>query len=245
MTFLLAGGIAAKAQFKKGTRMAGTSIGNVFYNSGSSDISYTGITTGATSKTTSFGLSFIPSLGWFVSDNTAIGVTFNINPWSNKTTYTAELNGNTYEQDKLNGFNFGIGGFARNYFNSSSSFMPYGQFSLNLGMSTQSSSGFFYGGSGASAYKTTYSGKSSGGFFANSSLTLGMTKLLNSNTGLDLYAGYSFSYNKNTYKTNSTRDDGNNGSIDQTSVSNPTTKFTNHGFTLGAGFQIFLERKQK
>lgn len=233
------GEIAAHAQFKKGNRMFGSSIGSVFYNSGSSDISDPAIATGASSKNTSYGLSIIPSIGWFISDNTAIGVTLNVNPSGSKTSYTAESNGNTYQQDKLNGFNFGIGGFARNYFSSSSSFMPFGQVGLNMGMSTQTSSGFFYGGSGASAYKTAYTGKSSGGFFSNASLALGMTKLLNPNTGLDFYAGYSFSYTKNTYKTTTTRDDGNNGSIDQTGISNPTTKFTNHGFTLGAGFQIF------
>jgi hypothetical protein len=244
ISLLLMTGIAANAQFKKGGRMAGTTIGSAFYNSGSSDVADPAITNGLTSKNTSFGLSFIPSLGWFVSDNTAIGATLNINPTGNKTTYTAESNGNLYQQDKLNGFNFGIGGFARNYFNTSSSFMPFGQLSLNLGMSTKTSSGFFYGGSGASAYKTTYSGKSSGGFFSNASLALGMTKLLNPNTGLDFYTGYSFSYTKNTFKTNSTRDDGNNGTIDQTGVSNLITKFTNHGFTLGVGFQIFLDRKK-
>ena len=135
-----------------------------------------------------------------MSDNTAIGFTLNVNPSGSKNTYTAESNGNLYQQDKMNGFNFGMGGVARNYFGSSSSFMPFGQLSLNLGISKQTTSGFFYGGSGASAYKTAYSGKTSGGFFTNASLAMGMTKLLNPNTGLDFYAGYSFSYSKNTNK---------------------------------------------
>lgn len=222
--------------------MAGANIGSVFFNSGTSDVSFPAPTQGFTSKTTSFGISISPSMGWFITDHTAVGVSLSVNPSNNKITY--ESGGTTFQQDKSTTFNLGAGGFARNYFNSSSSFMPFGQVGLNLGLSTLNTSGFFYGGSGASIYKTTYDGKSSGGFFANASLLLGMTKLLSPHTGLDFYTGYNFSYNKNTVKTTTLRDDGNNGSIDLTSISEPTTKFTNHGFVLGIGFQIFLEPRK-
>ena len=75
-------------------------------------------------------------------------------------------------------------------------------------------------------------------------LLLGFTKLLNTNTGLDIYGGYNYSYNKNTNKTITNIDSGNNGSIDLIEVREPTTKFTNHGFVLGVGFQIFLTGKK-
>lgn len=234
--------LSANAQFKKGMRMAGANVGSIFFNSGTADVSYPAPTTGFTSKTTSFGVNIAPSMGWFISDHTAVGLSLNINPTSNKTSY--EAGGSTYQQDKANGFNFGIGGFARNYFNSSSSFLPFGQLGINLGISSQKTEGFFYGGSGASAYKITYDGKSSGGFFANAGLALGMTKMVTPHTGLDISIGYSYSYNKNTYKTTSLRDDGNNGTIDLTSESNPTTKYTTHGLVLGAGFQIFLDARK-
>jgi hypothetical protein len=181
-------------------------------------------------------------MGWFISDNTVAGISLNINPSNNKTSY--ESSGSIFQQDKSNSFNIGLGGFARSYFKTASSFMPFGQFSFNFGISTQNTSGFFYGGSGSGAYKTSYDGKSSGGFFANASLSLGMTKLLSPHTGLDFYTGYTFSYTKNTSKTTTTRDDGNNGTIDLTSISEPTTKFTNHGFQLGVGFQIFLDPRK-
>jgi hypothetical protein len=224
------------AQFRKGTRRAGASIGSIFFNSGTSDVSFPAPTQGYISKNTSFGISISPSMGWFISDNTAVGASLNINPVSNKTRF--ENGGNTFQKDELNSYNFGIGGFARNYFSSSSSFIPFGQFGLNMGISTQKTNGFFIANS--NAYKTTYDGKSSGGFFANAALSLGVTKLLNPHTGLDIYAGYSFSYTKTTYKTTTLRDDGNNGSIDLTSISEPTSKFTNHGFMIGIGFQVFL-----
>jgi hypothetical protein len=234
--------LSVQAQFKKGMRMAGASVGSIFFNSGSTDVSYPAPTIGYTSKNTASGVYIAPSMGWFISEHTAVGVSLNINPTSNKNTY--EAGGNTYQEDKVNGFNFGIGGFARNYFNSSSSFMPFGQLGINLGISSQKTEGFFYGGSGPGAYKITYDGKSSGGFFANAGLVLGMTKLVTPHTGLDISIGYSYSYNKNTYKTTSLRDDGNNGTIDLTSESNPTTKYTNHGLVLGVGFQIFLESRK-
>jgi hypothetical protein len=226
--------VTVHAQFKKGMQIVGASIGSVFFNSGTSEVSYPAPTIGFTSKSISYGINISPSIGWFISDHTAIGATLTMNPSNNKTSY--EGGGNTFQKDKLKAFNIGLGGFGRNYFNSSSSFKPYGQLGLSLGISSQSTEGFFY----ATSYKDTYNGKSSGGFFASASLSLGMTKLLNPDTGLDFYAGYTFSHNKNTFKTTTLRDDGNNGSIDATTVNESTTKSTNNGFILGIGFQIFL-----
>jgi len=230
------------SQFKKGSRMGGATVGSIFYNNGNVDVTYPPPTQGYSYNSNSFGVSIMPSMGWFISDNTAIGISLNINPSSIKNTY--EFNGTTYKKDKSTPFNIGIGGFARNYFGTNSSFMPFGQMSLNFGTSTQNTEGFFYGGSSSGAFKETYEGKSSGGFITNAALTFGLTKMLNAYTGIDLFAGYNYSYSKNTMKTTTLRDEGNNGSIDQTSISEPTTKFTNHGFVLGAGFQIFLETRK-
>ena len=123
--------------------------------------------------------------------------------------------------------------------------MPFGQAGVNAGISNLKTEGFFYGGSGASAYKQTYTGNSSGGFFANAAFVAGLTKMMGENAGLDLSLGYIFSYNKNTFKRTTLRDDGNNGSIDTRAVNETTTKYTNHGFTIGLGFQVFLRGKKK
>jgi hypothetical protein len=235
--------VVSAGQFKKGNRMTGLTVGTAFFNSGNADVSYPAPTTGYTAKTTNFGLAIQPSLGWFITDNTAVGVSLNINPTSSK--LTKEAGGTTYEKDKTNSFNFGIGGFARSYFSNFSSFLPFGQFSLNVGMSSLSNEGFIYNSDIGGSYKQTYSGKSSGGFFTNATLSAGFTKLLNSHTGLDFYAGYTFSFNKNTSKTTLLKDYGNNGSIEQTIESEPTTKFTSHGFMIGVGFQIFLGPRKK
>ncbi len=198
---------------------------------------------GYDTKSNSFGLRIEPTMGWFISEKTAVGASLNINPSNSKVSYMS--GGTTFQQDKSNNFNIGIGAFARNYFSANNTFMPYGQFGINAGISSQNNDGFLYTGTGPTATKETYDGKGSGGFFANAALQLGMTKMLGESTGLDFFAGYSYSYNKNTLKTTTQTDFGNNGSIDQTAVSEPTTKFTNHGFIVGVGFQIFLTGKKK
>jgi len=230
------------AQFTKGDKMVGATIGNVFYNSGTQDASSPpiGSTTG---KVTGFGLNISPSLGWFISDKTAAGFSFTLNPASQKTSF--EENGSTFQKDKVKTFSVGIGGFVRNYFSNKGNFLPFGQANLLAGISSRNTDGFFYGGSGPTVYKETYEGKSSGGFFTNASLNLGVTKMVGENAGLDFSIGYNFSYAKNTVKTIRLRDDLINGSIDVTSENETTTKFTNHGFMLGVGFQVFLKGKKK
>ena len=229
--------LGVNGQFKKGDNMVGASIGSVFFNSGSSDVSFPQ-TQGYTSKSSGYGIKIEPSWGWFISEKTAVGVSVNINPTSQKISY--EDAGTTFQRDESSSFNIGIGGFLRNYFGSGSSFMPFGQFGFNGGISSASNEGFKYY---AGPYKISYDGKSSGGFFANATLQLGFTRMMNENTGLDFYAGYNYSYNKNTFKTTTLRDDGANGSIDTRSENEPTSKFTNHGFILGVGFQVFLRKK--
>lgn len=234
-------GISASAQFNKGDRMVGASIGSVIYNSGSSDISVDQIGDN-TSKVTSYNFALTPSIGWFLSPNTAVGTSININPSGNKTTY--EQNGSTYQSDKANNFNIGLGSFVRYYLNSNGSMMPYGQFGFNIGISSLKTEGFLYTGSAPNATKTTYDGSSSGGFFANANLQAGFTKMVGENAGLDFFIGYIYSYNKNTFDKTTLRDIGNNGTIDETLKNKTTTKYTNHGFILGAGFQVFLRKKK-
>jgi hypothetical protein len=228
------------AQFKKGKRMAGASVGSILFSSGKSEYSYPAPTTGFTSTNNRLSISANPSMGWFVSDNTAIGAQLVFGYTSSKLTDESAANGNTFNKNNSSGFNLGIGGFARNYFSSTGMAKPFGQFSLNFGTGSSSSDGFYF----AANDKSTFDGKSSGDFFINASLAFGFTRMLNDHTGLDFFAGYNYSYNKNTFKTTTQVDLGNNGSIDQTAVSEPTNKFTGHGFTIGVGFQVFLDRKK-
>ncbi|MBC7948291.1 MAG: hypothetical protein H7Y42_10460 [Chitinophagaceae bacterium] len=232
--------IHSYAQFAKGTRMVGASVASMFFNSGTSDQTVTSI--GSTTATVrGFGVSITPSIGWFISGNTAVGASLNLNPSGE--TISFEERGSTFQRDKFNNFNIGFGGFVRNYFKSGGSVLPFGQIGLNAGISNLKKSGFFYGGVDPNDYKETYEGNSSGGFLTEASFLLGVTKMMGDQTGLDLYIGYNFSYNKNTMKTTRLRDDQIDGVIDQTATNETTSKYTNHRFLIGVGFQIFLRKK--
>jgi len=234
LVILLCSFCTAKAQFVKGERMVGASVASLVFNSGTADITVAQIGSN-TSRITSYNVSIMPSMGWFISNKTVVGASLNINPNGNKTTY--EQNGSTYQSDKMHSYNIGLGGYARHYLNGNGGLAPFGQLSLNAGFSNLKTEGFFYGGSGATAYKTTYDGNSTSGFFMNASFTAGVTKMVSENAGLDLYIGYSYSYNKNTFKKTTLRDIGNNGSIDERLENETTTKFTNNGLLLGVGFK--------
>lgn len=232
----------ANSQFSKGTRMAGASVGSIFINSGSSDQTVTSIGR-LSGKTTGYNINLTPSLGWFISDNTAVGFSLSINPSGDKLRF--KENGSTFQMDKSSNFNIGVGGFARNYFKSSGSLLPYAQFSLDAGIVNTKTDGFFYGGSGTNTYKETYDGKSSGGFFTNALFNLGITKMVGGYTGLDLYLGYNFYYTRHTVNKTTLRDIGIDGSIDETRLNETMTKYTNHQFIIGLGFQVFLEKQKK
>jgi len=239
--FLIGAAMVASAQFSKGDRMVGATVGSVLYNSGSADISVDQIGENK-SKITSFNVGITPSMGWFISENTAVGASLNINPTGNKTTY--EQNNSTYQSDKSNNFNIGLGGFVRHYLKTSGKMLPFGQFGFNLGISSLKTEGFLYVGSTPNVTKTTYEGSSSGGFFANASLQGGFTKMMGENAGLDFFIGYNYGYNNNSFTKTTLRDIGNNGSIDETLKNKTITKYTNHGFLLGVGFQVFLRKKK-
>jgi hypothetical protein len=232
---------AGQAQFKSGTRMIGATIGSAVYNNGTSEISVPPIGS-STARLKSYNIQLNPILGQFLSDHTAVGVSLNINPAGNTTSF--EENGRTFQKDKNNSFNIGAGGFIRNYFGMSGAWLPFGQLTLNAGVSSLRTSGFFYGSSSV-FYKQTYTGKSSGGFFANASAHAGLTKMLNENTGLDLYIGYDYSYNKYSFKQTMETDLMLDGTIDERSTNETSSKFTNHGIVLGAGIQVFLGNKKK
>jgi hypothetical protein len=240
--FLSIFSLPSHAQFTKGTRMAGASVASIFFNSGNSEQNETTIG-GTTAKVTGYGVNLTPSLGWFLSENTAVGFSLLINPSGEKVSF--EENGSLFQRDKVNSFNIGLGGFARNYFGSSGSLLPFGQVSIDAGMANRKTEGVFYGGTPPTVYKETYEGKSTGGFFTNMIVTAGVTKMVGKYTGLDFFLGYNFYYTNYTMNKTTLRDDGIDGSIEETRPNETVTKFTNHRFVVGVAFQVFLEKKKK
>ena len=235
--------IVTNAQFKKGMRMVGTSIGSILFNSGNSDITSPQVANSTASKNTNYNISITPSLGWFLSDQTAAGALLNINPSGDKTTY--EQNGTTYKSDKSNRYNIGAGGFVRTYLGQPQNLRPFAQATINAGFSDLKTEGFYYYTAGSPTYKETYTGKSSGGFFLNATFLGGFTKMINEFTGLDFFVGYTFSKNNFSFKKTTLYYVSSTDTNPSTGIDNTTTKYTNNGFTLGVAFQIFLKEKKK
>jgi len=118
--------------------------------------------------------------------------------------------------------------------------LPFGHLNLNFGTGSTKSDGFTFIGND----KYTYKGNSSGDSYMNAGVNFGFTKMFGNNIGLDFFAGYNYSRTKNTFKKTTLVDFNNNGSVDQTSISEPTTKFSNHGGLIGVSFQVFLDKKK-
>jgi hypothetical protein len=181
-------------------------------------------------------------MGWFISGRTAAGFSININPSGEKTTF--EENGSSFQSDKFNGLNLGIGAFARSYILNSKAILPFTQLGINAGISRLETEGYFYGGSPPAVFKRTYSGKSSGGFFTDAKIMAGATKMVGKFTGLDLYLGYNYSYARQTMNTTTLRDDQLDGVIDETGRNEAKTSSSTHRFLIGVAFQVFLEKRR-
>ena len=225
----------SQAQFQKGMRMAGATLGNAFFNSGNYDYTFPqGTTPPYSSKTNSLGITLSPNMGWFVADNIVIGGQLVLGYVYDK---TLDIENNITFRKKVNkNFEAGLGAFARGYLGSFAGFAPFGQLNIDAGSGSSNTEGFNY----TTNLKESFSGKSSGDFNFGANFLVGVTKMFNANTGLDIFIGYDFSRNKSTFKTTTLRDIDFDGTIDETSISNPTTIYTNHGFMIGAGFQVFF-----
>ena len=205
--------VVAHGQFQKGMRMTGGSLGAALFNSGKTD--YTSgapNTNGYTSKTQSAGIDLAPNLGWFLSDNTVLGGRIIFGYQYEKV--SDESNGVTFRRNNYHDLNARLGVFLRRYVGGSGGLLPYAQVDVDGGIGSSDSEGFFYG----SNYRENYKGKSSGNYLANAGVAFGFTKLLTERAGIDVQAGYLFSYAKKTYTTDSFRDIDSDGTIDEEGV---------------------------
>ena len=226
-------------QFKKGDKMLGASVGTLFFSHSNTDLSTTLLVSSTSND--NYGITFNPSLGWFVSDNIAVGIMPNIG-YTKLKTLGKTPSGSTFIKDESNRFNAGLGGFARYYLpggNVKTRF--YGQYDLSIGLGGSKRDGFEYERNGI--FVDRYSYKSSGDLTVNTGINLGVSKFVSNRTALDIFIGYKFSYIKSNTKGNFLRDYTNPGTADETTTPDYDQKLTGHNFTLGVGFQIFLDKK--
>ncbi len=225
------------AQFTKGTRMAGASIGSLFFNATHSEYTYAAPTYFISSSNgSSYGLSLTPNLGWFINSSTVIGGQLLLNYKYDKK--TDESNGSTYNREVNKSFSAGAGVFARHYFSDAGKFLPYAQLAVGATTGSSRTTGFSY----SFTYKDSKDSRSTGDLTFNSGLSFGLTRMLNATTGLDLFAGYNYVHYKTDFKSVTLRDEGINGSIDERIESAYKQNFNSHGFSIGVGIQVFLPR---
>ncbi len=220
--------------------MVGFSVLSGFFNNGTTERSND--LTSSTIETDNFGISLNPSIGWFISDDLAIGfsptVTFNKQKQLGKAS-----NGNTFLKDESNQYGVNLGGFARYYFKGTGKMRFFGQYNLSLGITGGKNEGYEYESLGI--YVDRYDSKYSGGFAASTGVNLGASKFLNDHVAIDFYVGYTFVYNKTNPKGTSIREYQDPNTPDQSQNIDFEQKFTGNNILLGIGLQVFLEGKKK
>lgn len=236
-------GMAAEAQFKKGDRMLGANIAGISFTGGRAEYTAPGVPVGYETKSSNFNLGLSPSIGWFLNEKVAVGATLNVS--YGRSTLRNIANDTTYYESNASQLNLGLGGFIRNYFKTGTGTLPFVQASINFGTGSGNTDGFSFSSDVGGKYKDVFDGKKSGIAFFNASLIGGFTKMVNDRVGLDFFAGYNFSFNKNTSTSTTVRSYITGPGTGFTANYETDEKFTGHGATIGIGFQIFLEGKKK
>jgi outer membrane protein with beta-barrel domain len=228
--------IPARAQFKPGTLMVGTTIGSTAYSSSNSDYTYDNGSGKSTSTNTyTFGIG--PQIGVFVSPNVVVGATlsFNLSTGDTKSTTTATNLSTTGSKTNTTTTSVSLGPFLRYYFAG----VPgknwfFMQVNGAAGTGTGSSSGNGY----ASTTTNTTNGKVTDIFNWNAGGSVGLTHFFYKHIGMDFSLGYSYSH-AHSNNANTTYTTKNTGVI-TSSTNNYGLSTGTNGVTLGVGFHWFI-----
>jgi hypothetical protein len=228
-------------QFEKGTRMIGATLGTGIISSGNTD--YSGPNQfPSTVNSTNTSIYISPSIGWFLNSHTVVGANLLVS--YNKQKYRRSVGGITDKKDNVHTTDFGLGGFVRYYFGDFRSLKPFAHVYLNGGTGSTGTDGIYYANGVSGTDKYSYEGNSTGRFFYNTGVNLGVTKMLNTAIGLEAYVGYGLSHTQFTTKTTEFIDYGNPSSPDSKSEYETTQAFTGNALNIGLGFQIFFASKK-
>jgi hypothetical protein len=179
--------LTSYSQTEKGKYFIGGSINY----SGDKDSEGDSVTNNWTNKNTTF--NFTPSIGYFVTDNIAVGI--NLNLGNSVYNYQILSNMNYYSTTKTNTLNLGGGIFVRPYFKISNNFM----FFINAGIS-------YIDQPGKITFSTTQPGVSPTpdqkilGYEFTANIYPGLVYFVTPKIGLSVSVGnlfYDYSYRKN------------------------------------------------
>lgn len=228
---------ASYSQFAKGTWVPGLQLGGMLFESGTKEYTAPPPTGSYTSSVNSLGIQVSPSLGYFISDKTMLGARLLAEFQYDK--YIDATNNVTFRKKEDIVGRYGLGIFARQYLYNTGKFLPWGQVNVNAGIGTMKVEGFSY----TNDYRESYKGKGSGNFFISAGLQAGLTYMMNDHVGFDMSAGYLFTREKQKTHTDTYRDVGVDGNIDEHLVADIDTKSKVHGLSVSLGFVVFLKKK--
>lgn len=229
--------LSARAQFKPGILMIGTTVGSIGYSSANSDYGYD-VGTAKTTGTNTFTFSAGPQIGVFLTPNLVFGgsLSYTLSHSTATTTNTSATNAITGSKTTTNTNTLSLGPLLRYYFAGlKGNNWFYGQVNGAVGTGTGSSSG--------SSYTTTTTGNSTGktnGIFNwNTGASLGMTHFFFKRIGMDFSIGYSYSHahsdnNNITYTTKTST------SVITSATNNYSLNTGTSTITLGVGFHLFI-----
>jgi hypothetical protein len=226
---------AARAQFQKGNRMIGASIGSGNYLTGTTNFTYPN-TQGYKASSNQFSLSVTPTYGIFLSPSLVIGGSINL-ATSYERIDNKSLRDTTFSSSRASNTDLGLGVFARYFLSAEGKGFPWLQLFVNGGTGFGKTSGFSFGSDATGAYRDSYTGKTAGRFFFNTGLNLGYTRMLNPGLGLEAFAGYQYSITRFTNETASVRQ---YASSTVTQEFQPTQRFAGGGVNFGLGLQVYL-----
>jgi hypothetical protein len=230
---------SASSQTRKGNKMVGFSLVSAFFNNGTTDRSND--ISSSTIENDNFGISINPNVGWFISDDVAVGISPSIS-YSKQKQVGKGANGNTFLSDEVSMYGVSVGGFARYYFKGQPNLRFFGQYNLNLGIAGGKNEGYEYESLGI--YVDRYESKYSGGFKGNTGVSFGASKFLNDHVAIDFIIGYNFSFGKSEPEGTSVREYADPSTPDQTQTIKFEQKVTGNDIQLGIGLQVFLDKKK-
>ncbi len=222
--------------------MIGASIGTGSFSTGTTVYTYPAAL-GYRTDHAVFQINITPTYARFINHQTAIGISLLINSSYQKIS-NKSLSDTIFSSNKSQTSDLGLGAWVRNYFTTGQNWNPFIQLLVNGGSGSGKNDGFTYASDNYGSYKDVFNGKTSGRIFFNAGINLGLTKQLGKHVGLDLFAGYLFSYFKNKNETTLTRDYVAAAGPDELKKFEPHQKFTGNGVSAGAGLQFFLDKKK-
>ena len=224
LVIVLAFSIPLFSQNKKGNFLIGTDIGGANLNFSSSQYSYPPDPTIFKDKSTAFGITVDPSIGYFLSDSIVAGAFLNLY-FSSGTDDSSTTGSPATSTGTSSELGASLGPYLRIYFgDNNGKGMPYIQFTAGINILPFYS--YKYTPSSGVGYSYKYDSYSSW----NAGVEIGYEHYLNPHVGIEYYIGYGYSHVKQV-----THDEYTNGAIYSDASEN-----SSHGISFGVGLQIHL-----